>query len=122
MLDLKIMGSALEQLETERGIPREKIIEAIAQALAAAYKKDYGKKGQVIRAHFDPDSGKAEFVQVKTVVEETSVRMPEDEDADAEKKEQALNEGLNDDEKISLRRFSPEHDILLEDQERRRTR
>lgn len=118
MLDLKIMGSALEQLETERGIPREKIIEAIAQALAAAYKKDYGKKGQVIRAHFDPDSGKAEFVQVKTVVEETSVRMPEDEDADAEKKEQALNEGLNDDEKISLRRFSPEHDILLEDARR----
>ncbi|KKT81547.1 MAG: transcription termination factor NusA [Candidatus Yonathbacteria bacterium RIFCSPLOWO2_01_FULL_43_27] len=112
------MGSALEQLEAERGIPREKIIEAIAQALAAAYKKDYGKKGQVIRAHFDPDSGKAEFMQVKTVVEETSVRMPEDEDADAEKKEQALNEGLNDDEKISLRRFSPEHDILLEDARR----
>lgn len=112
------MGSALEQLEAERGIPREKIIEAIAQALAAAYKKDYGKKGQVIRAHFDPDSGKAEFTQVKTVVEETSVRMPEDEDADAEKKEASLNEGLNDDEKISLRRFSPEHDILLEDARR----
>ena len=112
------MGSALEQLETERGIPREKIIEAIAQALAAAYKKDYGKKGQVIRAHFDPDSGTAEFTQVKTVVEETSVRMPEDEDADAEKKELAINESLNDDEKISLRRFSPEHDILLEDARR----
>ena len=42
-LDLKTMKMALEQLEDERKIPREKIIEAIEQALAAAYKKDYGK-------------------------------------------------------------------------------
>ncbi|MGB2580765.1 MAG: NusA N-terminal domain-containing protein, partial [Minisyncoccia bacterium] len=78
MLDLKTLGSALEQLESERGIPRAKIIEAIEQALAAAYKKDFGKKGQIVRAVFDINSGKTEFIQVKIVVDEQAVRMPED--------------------------------------------
>jgi N utilization substance protein A len=118
MLDLKTMGSALEQLEVERGIPRAKIIEAIEQALAAAYKKDYGKKGQIVRALFDTDSGKADFVQVKIVVDEAAVRMPEDSDEDAEEKEEKINKGLSEEEQISLRRFSPEHDILLADARR----
>lgn len=118
MLDLKTMGSALEQLEAERGIPRAKIIEAIEQALAAAYKKDYGKKGQIVRALFDTSSGKAEFIQVKIVVDEASVRMPEDSDEDAEEKEATLNANLPEEERVSLRRFSPEHDILLADARR----
>lgn len=112
------MGSALDQLEVERGIPREKIIEAIEQALAAAYKKDYGKKGQIVRAVFDISSGKTEFIQVKIVVDESAVRMPEDSDEDAEAKEAALNKDLPEGEEISLRRFNPEHDILLTDARR----
>lgn len=118
MLDLKQLGSALEQLESERGIPRAKIIEAIEQALAAAYKKDFGKKGQIVRAIFDINSGKAEFVQVKIVVDENAVRMPEDTDLQAEAKEKALNADVPTGEEVSLRRFSPEHDILLEDARR----
>ena len=118
MLDLKTMGSALEQLEAERGIPRAKIIEAIEQALAAAYKKDYGKKGQIVRAVFDMSSGKTEFVQVKIVVDEATVRMPEDTDEEAEAKEAKMNKGVAEGEEISLRRFSPEHDILLADARR----
>ncbi len=118
MLDLKTMKSALEQLESERGIPREKIIEAIAQALAAAYKKDYGKKGQIVRAHFDQDSGVAEFIQVKIVVKEQEVRMPEDTDEAVAEKEARMNENLKEKEEISIRRFNPEHDILLEDARR----
>ncbi|MDP3725933.1 MAG: NusA N-terminal domain-containing protein, partial [bacterium] len=68
MLDLKTLNSALEQLEAERGIPKEKILSAIEDALAAAYKKDYGKRGQIIRAKFDLATGTAEFSQIKTVV------------------------------------------------------
>lgn len=78
MLDLKVLNSALEQLEAERGIPKEKIVEAIEDALAAAYKRDYGKRGQIVRAHFDLASGKAEFSQIKTVVDESMVRIEED--------------------------------------------
>ena len=103
MLDLKTMKSALEQLEQERKIPRDKIIDAIEQALAAAYKKDYGKKGQIIRAKIDIESGKMEFYQVKIVVDDTLVRMTEESD------EEEIEEG---DDRV---RFNEEHHILLED-------
>jgi len=103
MLDLKTMRSALEQLEQERKIPREKIIDAIEQALAAAYKKDYGKKGQIIRAKIDIDSGAMEFYQVKIVVDDTLVRMTAEDDEE---------EIAEDDERV---RFNEEHHILIDD-------
>src|ERR1700760_898634 len=76
MFDLKVIHSVLDQLEEERGIPREKIIEAIEAALATAYKKEYGKKGQIVRAAFDLNTGKTEFFQIKKVVDESQIITP----------------------------------------------
>ena len=104
MLDLKGMKQALEQLEQERKIPREKIVDAIEQALAAAYKKDYGKKGQIIRAKIDLETGTMEFNQVKIVVDGSLVRMTKEDDEEEEIAE--------DDDRV---RFNEEHHILLED-------
>ncbi len=104
MLDLKALKIALDQLETERRVPREKIIDAIEQALAAAYKKDYGKRGQIVRAHFDLETGRTDFFQVKIVADESTVYFVE-EGVDAPD----LPEG---DERV---RFNSEHHILLED-------
>jgi len=73
MFDLKVIHSVLDQLEEERGIPRERIIEAIEMALATAYKKEYGRRGQYIRASFDINSGDTHFYQVKSVVDPASV-------------------------------------------------
>jgi len=120
MLDLKIFNSALDQLEEERGIPREKIIEAIELALASAYKKDYGKKGQIVRAHFDGDSGKVEFEQVKIAVDESIVRMPEEDGEEADASELPRDSGSSDEapaesEEDMRARFNPEHHILLSD-------
>lgn len=106
MLDLKTFKSALEQLEEERKIPKEKILDAIEQAMAAAYKKDYGKKGQIVRAKFDLDTGKTDFFQIKIVVDETIARM--DEDGDDE--EYSIKE--DGDERV---RFNSEHHIMLDD-------
>ncbi len=106
MLDLKVFKSALEQLEEERKIPKEKIVDAIEQAMAAAYKKDFGKKGQIIRARFDLETGQTDFYQVKIVVDESIARM--DEKAD-EEEEYSIKD---DDERV---RFNSEHHILLED-------
>lgn len=100
MFDIKVIHTVLAQLEEERGIPKEKTLEAIELALATAYKKEYGKRGQIIRASFDINSGKTDFFQVKVVVDKNSVIL-EDE---IEIKE--------DDERL---RFNPEHHILLED-------
>lgn len=79
MFDLKVIHSVLEQLEQERGIPKEKIVEAIEAALATAYKKEYGKKGQIVRAQFDIQTGETAFYQVKIVVDESHVFMTEEE-------------------------------------------
>ena len=84
MIDLKVINSVLAQLEEERGIPKEKMIEAIELALATAYRRDYGKKGQIVRAKFDINSGKTEMFQVKIVVDESTVYMDEEEMLEAE--------------------------------------
>jgi len=121
MLDLKTFKSALEQLEEERKIPKEKILDAIEQAMAAAYKKDYGKKGQIIRAKFDLETGKTDFYQVKIVVDETIAiiekNLEKENKASSSKKENPAKNpeySLKDagDERVH---FNGEHHILLED-------
>src|ERR1035437_876110 len=103
MFDLKVINSVLEQLEQERGIPREKIIEAIEMALATAYKKEYGKRGQIVRAKFDINTGKTDFYQVKIVVDD-SRDISTDDDETFERAE--------NDERIF---YNPEHHILIDD-------
>jgi len=102
MFDLKVINSVLNQLEDDRGVPRDKALAAIEKALASAYKKEYGKDDHVIRAAFDPDAGTVDFHQIKEVVDESTAR-PQDEDR-----------GGDDDRK----RFNPERHIWLEDAQR----
>ncbi len=109
MIDLKVVSSVLAQLEEERGIPREKIIEAIELALATAYKKEYGKKGQIIKAKFDLNSGKTEMFQVKKVVDESTVVMDEDDLPE-------FDPTADPETQIDL--FNPEHHIMIDDARR----
>jgi transcription termination/antitermination protein NusA len=104
MFDLKIINSVIDQLEEERGIPREKTLEAIESSLATAYKKEYGKRGQIVRAKFTLDSGKTEFYQVKIVVDESMIKMEEEADTQ--------EDATDGDERV---RFNPEHHILIQD-------
>ena len=108
MFDLKIINSVIDQLEEERGIPREKTLEAIESSLATAYKKEYGKRGQIVRANFDINTGTTEFYQVKIVVDESMVKMEEDE----EEADLSAGAEAEADERV---RFNPEHHILIED-------
>ncbi|TSC71478.1 MAG: N utilization substance protein A [Parcubacteria group bacterium Gr01-1014_70] len=82
MMDLKTIHSALEQLAEEKGISREKVVETIEMALAAAYKKEYGKKGQMVKAHFNPETGAVSFSQIKMVVDETMIKSEEEMEAE----------------------------------------
>ena len=114
-MDLKTLKSALEQLEEERGISQEKVLGAIEDALTAAYKKDYGKKGQIIRAKFDLSAGKTEFYQVKIAVDESMLK-PEEE-ADVKVKPLASDsQGLTltslEDPRVH---FNEEHHIMIDD-------
>lgn len=105
MFDLKVLNSALTQLEEEKGIPKEKIIGAIEDALAAAYKKDYGKRGQIIRAKFDDKSGKVDFFRIKIVVSPDQLYEEGEEPQDEEEQDE-------ENRKIF---FNEEHHILLSD-------
>lgn len=62
-------NQAITQIAEEKGIPPEKVVETIAAAIAAAYRRDYGKRTQDIRATFDPQTGRARIYKVMTVVE-----------------------------------------------------
>src|SRR5688572_33257058 len=59
------------QTAEEKGISKDRVLEVVEAALAAAYKKDYGKKGQMIRASFDEVAKSASFFLQKEVVDDT---------------------------------------------------
>lgn len=114
MFDLKVMNSVLGELEEERGIPRVKVVEAIEAALATAYKKEYAKRGQIIRAHLDMDTGTTEFSQVKEVVDDSTVRFVEE---GVEEETTATEPEFDADGNpiLPLPRFNPEQHITIED-------
>jgi len=118
MFDLKVMNSVLGELEEERGIPRDKVIEAIEAALATAYKKEYAKRGTIIRAKLDLNTGTTEFQQVKEVVDESTVRFVEEGEEDLPAQASEVHEQKFDDEGkpvLELPRFNPEQHITLAD-------
>ena len=70
--------AAINQLCDEKGLSKDIILETIEAAVAAAYRKDYGKPSQIIKAKLDPDTGQAKFWQAFDVVEkEEEVEDPE---------------------------------------------
>lgn len=64
----KQLSSAIKQISQERGISQEAILESIESAIAAAYRKDYGKSSQKMEADFDLKTGEIDIYQVKEVV------------------------------------------------------
>ncbi len=70
--------SALEQICEEKGISKEKAIETVELALAAAYKKEYACRNKNIRVKLDPKSGEMKIYQIKTVVDESMIKSEEE--------------------------------------------
>jgi len=117
--DIKNFSSAIAQIAEEKGISPEKVWETIEMAIAAAYKKDYGKKGQVIKAKLNPETGEIKFWQVKTVVDKKMVYSEEElEELKVKKVEVSedyhppltLPEGPSEGKKV---RFNPEKHIMV---------
>ena len=55
--DIKQFATAIKQIAEEKGIPEDKVHETIEAAIAAAYKKEYGQKGQIVRTHLNLETG-----------------------------------------------------------------
>jgi len=108
MLDLKNLSPLIHQISDEKGLAEEKVFEALEAALAAAYKKEYGQKAQIIRSKINPQTGEVKFWQVKIVVDKTMILSPEEE---TEIVSSAEKEG----EQKRKIKFNPERYIMLEE-------
>lgn len=118
MFDLKNLKRAVQQISEEKHISPDKIMEAIEDSIAAAYKREYDHRGKIIKAKFNVKTGDVKFWQVKTVVDETTVDMtqplPEASAGEAApapvdfREEAELEEG-------KLPRYNPDRHILLEE-------
>lgn len=73
-MDWKEFKSALAIIAKERGISPEKVLESFEMALAAAYRKEYGKKEQKIVAKVNPETGEIQFWQSFLVVDDNFLK------------------------------------------------
>jgi len=112
-MDIKNFKSAISQIAEEKGISSEKVIESIESAIAAAYKKDYGEKGQLIKARLS-EAGDVKFWQVKVVVSDDMIYSEEELEKLKEKKKTGSAQ-VEEEEKI---RFNPEKHIILAEEKK----
>ena len=121
-------SSAIAQICDEKGIDKEKVVASIEAALAAAYKKDYGQKGQIIMAKIDEKTSETSFKRLREVVDETVRTIDKEEipeearviPKEARKSEEKIEKRniVLEDEEGNLPRFNPERDVLLVDAQR----
>jgi len=121
--------SAIEEICREKKLSKEQVLEAIEQALASAYRKDFGNKMQNLKVEFDPDTGKMKVFDEKTVVEDlpepSSAEASEDEPSSAEategkEEEKNLSSDLSAETLVKEetlvkdeRRFNPKTEIQI---------
>ena len=84
MFDLKNLARAITQVAEEKGIDAAKVLDAVESSIAAAYKKEYEKRGEVIKSKFNIKTGDVKFWQVKIVVDETTADMTKLEEGETE--------------------------------------
>lgn len=117
--DQKQFFATIEQIAAEKGIAKDTILETIGLAVAAAYKKEYGKRGQIVRAEFDPDTKDFKLYQVKLVVDETMLKTEDENDEQGDRDDyvpasNSAGDGQGDEEVRKLR-FNPERHIMAAD-------
>lgn len=110
MLDIKTLNKAVEQLAAEKDLDPKQILDALESALVSAYKKEYDKKGEVIRCDLNTKTGNMRFYQIKTVVDDTLVRFSEGED---DSQEPSADASVGEEEQLPS--FNPERHMTLDE-------
>ena len=115
-MEIKSFISAIVQIAEEKGISPEKVWETLEMAVAAAYKKEYGKKGQVVKAKINRETGEVQFWQVKTVVDKKMIYSESEllEEAELKKRtESSSTEELEEIKEDGKVRFNPEKHMMV---------
>lgn len=103
--------TSIEQICKEKNISTEQVLNALEQALANAYRKDFGEVNQNIRVKFNPSTGSMEIFDVKTVVENLQEEKTTLKKTAAKKTKEKKKEKVEIEEK----KFNPRTEITLSD-------
>jgi len=69
-LDFKQLAVAIKAIAEEKNLPEDTVKEVVEQALAAAYRRDYGEREQEVRVNMNLNTGDVDAYVMKEVVEE----------------------------------------------------
>ena len=68
-MDFKQLAVAIQAIAEEKNLPEDTVTEVVEQALAAAYRRDYGDREQEVRVSMNMNSGEVDAYVSKEVVE-----------------------------------------------------
>lgn len=68
-LDMKQLAVAIRTIAEEKNLPEDSVKEVVEQALAAAYRRDYGDREQEIRVTMNLNTGDVDAYVTKEIVE-----------------------------------------------------
>jgi N utilization substance protein A len=68
-LDFKQLAAAIKAIAEEKNLPEDTVKEVVEQALAAAYRRDYGEREQEVRVNMNLNTGEVDAYVMKEVVE-----------------------------------------------------
>ena len=118
-MDLKSLNRAIEQIAQEKGIAPEVVLEAVESSIAAAYRKEYAKKGEIIKAKMNPKTGELNFWQAKIVVDQNTVRLKEttalEEKTDGAGKAVSKKKKTEIEEEEKIPFYNPDRHIFIEE-------
>ncbi|MBZ1348974.1 MAG: transcription termination factor NusA [Candidatus Liptonbacteria bacterium] len=97
-MDFKQLLIVADQVAREKNLNPEKIIEIIEDSIAAAYRREHGQRGEIIKTSLNKTTGELKFWQIKEVIDENIIKS----------EGQAV-----DQEDIKLIHFHPERHISL---------
>lgn len=102
-MDFKQLALAIQAIAEEKNLPENAVKEVVEQALAAAYRRDYGEREQEVRVTMNLHSGEVDAYVTKEVVDEVENEDFEVTLADAKKvkKDAAVGETVEIHEKVT---------------------
>jgi N utilization substance protein A len=68
-MDFKQLATAIKAIAEEKNLPEDTVKEVVEQALAAAYRRDYGDREQEVRVNMNLNTGDVDAYVMKEVVE-----------------------------------------------------
>jgi transcription termination/antitermination protein NusA len=68
-LDIKQLAAAVKSIAEEKNLPEDSVKEVVEQALAAAYRRDFGEREQEVRVSMNLNTGAVDAYVSKEVVE-----------------------------------------------------